>query len=180
MEARRVVVSKGADGKGKVRSDGFAPRAVDYASVPGFASALLWSTPASPAVGASVLAADATPEVNFVPGPGETRLMMVTFPPDAVMMRSDFDPAAFGAEFAQKAPGLAERFEMDSPGMHTTDSIDYDVVLDGEITLELDDGKEVVLRRQDVCVQHGTRHAWRNKTDKPATLLFVLIGAARK
>lgn len=180
MKIRRVVVSNGADGKSKVQSDGLAPRAADYKSVPGFASALLWSTPAAPAVGAPVAAADATPEVTFVPGPGETRLMMVTFPPDAVMMRSDFDPAAFGAEFGQNAPGLAERFEMDSPGMHTTDSIDYDVVLDGEITLELDGGKEVVLKRNDVCVQHGTRHAWRNKTDKPATMLFVLIGAARK
>jgi hypothetical protein len=106
--------------------------------------------------------------------------MMVTFPPDSVMMRSDFDPSAFGAEFAQNAPGLAERFEMDNPGMHTTDSIDYDVVLDGVITLELDDGKEVVLGRHEVCIQHGTRHAWRNKTDQPATMLFVLLGAQRR
>ena len=180
MKVRRVVVSNGADGKGGVQSDGEAPRAVDYHSAPGFASALLWSTLASPAVGASVPAADATPEVKFVPGPGETRLMMVSFPPDSVMMRADFDPAAFGAEFAQNAPGLAERFEMDHPGMHTTDSIDYDVVLEGEITLELDDGKEVLLRRHDVCVQHGTRHAWRNRTDKPATMLFVLVGATRR
>ena len=179
MKVRRVVVSNGAGGKSQVQSDGVAPRAVEYRSVPGFASALLWSTPAAAKVGAAVPVSDPTPEVNFVPGPGETRLMTVTFPPDSVMMRADFDPAAFGAEFAQNAPGLAERFEMDAPGMHTTDSIDYDVVLDGEITLELDGGKEVVLRRHDVCVQHGTRHAWRNKTDKPATLLFVLVGAAR-
>ncbi|HSV34169.1 MAG TPA: cupin domain-containing protein [Ramlibacter sp.] len=180
MQIRRVVASNGADGKSAVQSDGFAPRAAQYQSVPGFASAVLWSTPAAPAVGASVPAVDATPEVTFVPGPGETRLLMVTFPPDSVMMRADFDPAAFGAEFAQKAPGLAERFEMDSPGMHTTDSIDYDVVLDGEITLELDGGKEVALKRHDVCVQHGTRHAWRNKSDKPATMLFVLVGATRR
>lgn len=180
MKVRRVVVSNGAGGKSQVQTDGVAPRAVEYRSVPGFASALLWSTPAAPEVGAAVPVADATPEVNFVPGPGETRLMTVTFPPDSVMMRADFDPAAFGAEFGQNAPGLAERFEMEAPGMHTTDSIDYDVVLDGEITLELDGGKEVVLRRHDVCVQHGTRHAWRNKTDKPATLLFVLVGAARR
>jgi mannose-6-phosphate isomerase-like protein (cupin superfamily) len=180
MKVRRVVVSNGADGKGAVQSDGFAPRAVQYKSVPGFASALLWSTPGAPAVGASVPAVDATPEVKFVPGPGETRLMFVTFPPDAVMMRADFDPAAFGAEFAQNAPGLAERFEMDSPGMHTTDSIDYDVVLEGEIVLELDGGKEVLLKAHDVCVQHGTRHAWRNRSDKPATMLFVLVGASRR
>jgi len=95
-------------------------------------------------------------------------------------MRADFDPAAFGAEFAQNAPGLAERFEMENPGMHTTDSIDYDVVLEGEIVLELDDGKEVTLRPHDVVVQNGTRHAWRNRSDKPAKMLFVLVGASRR
>lgn len=180
MKIRRVLVSNDTNGKSILQSDGCAPRAVEYSSVSGFATALLWSTPARPAVGASVMATDTSPEVRFVPGPGETRLMMVTFAPDSVTMRADFDPAAFGAEFAQNAPGLAELFEMDNPGMHTTDSIDYDVVLDGEITLELDDGKEVVLKRHDVCVQHGTRHAWRNKTDKPATMLFVLVGADRR
>jgi uncharacterized cupin superfamily protein len=96
------------------------------------------------------------------------------------MMRADFDPAAFGAEFAANAPGLAERFEMDHPGMHTTDSIDYDVVLEGELVLELDDGKEVTLRAHDVVVQNGTRHAWRNRSDKPAKMLFVLLGAPRR
>lgn len=180
MKIRRVVVINGAGGKSVVQSDGVAPRAAQYRSVPGFASALLWSTAASAAVGASVAVTDATPQVLFVPGAGETRLMVVTFPPDSVMMSADFDPAAFGAEFAQNAPGLAERFEMDQPGMHTTDSIDYDVVLEGEITLELDDGLEVLLKRHDVCVQHGTRHAWRNKTSQPATLLFLLTGAARR
>lgn len=180
MKIRRVVVANGAEGKSAVQSDGFAPRVAQYRSVPGFASALLWSTPASAAVGASVAVTDATPEVSFVPGAGETRLMVVTFPPDSVMLRADFDPAAFGAEFAQNAPGLAERFEMEHPGMHTTDSIDYDVVLEGEITLELDNGQEVLLKRHEVCVQHGTRHAWRNKTSQPATLLFVLTGAVRR
>ena len=106
--------------------------------------------------------------------------MFVTFPPDAVMMRADFDPAAFGAEFARNAPGLAERFEIEHPGMHTTDSIDYDVVLEGEIVIEFDDGQEVALHPHDVVVQHGTRHAWRNRSDKPAKMLFVLTGAQRR
>ena len=180
MQVRRVVVSNGADGKSRVQSDGFAPRAVEYQSLPGHGSALLWSTPASPEVGASVAAADATPEVKFVPGPGETRLLFVTFPPDSAMMRADFDPAAFGAEAMRNAPGLAEKFEMDHPGMHTTDSVDYGVLLDGEIHLELDDGVTKKLAQGDVVVQNGTRHAWRNKTDKAATMLFVLVGAKRE
>lgn len=178
MQVRRVVTGIGPEGRSGIVSDGPAPRSAQYASVPGFASALLWSSPAAPRVGSGAVK-DETPQVSFVPGPGETRLMFVTFPPDSVMMRPEFDGAAFGAEFMQKAPGLAETFEMDHPGMHTTNSVDYDVVLDGEIVLELDEGREVTLRRHDVVVQHGTRHAWRNRSDRPATMLFVLIGAER-
>jgi mannose-6-phosphate isomerase-like protein (cupin superfamily) len=177
MQVRRVVTGIGPEGRSVIVSDGPAPRSAQYASVPGFASALLWSTPAALHVGGAVK--DDTPQVSFVPGPGETRLMFVTFPPDSVMMRPEFDGAAFGAEFMQKAPGLAETFEMEHPGMHTTNSVDYDVVLDGEIVLELDEGREVTLRRHDVVVQHGTRHAWRNRGDRPATMLFVLMGAER-
>ena len=179
MQVRRVVAAVGPEGRSGVVSDGPAPRAAEYKAVPGFASALIWSTPADAGVGRGVPRDDSL-HASFVPGPGETRLMFVTFPPDAVMMRSDFDPAAFGAEFARNAPGLAERFEIEHPGMHTTDSIDYDVVLDGEIVLELDDGQEVVLHPHDVVVQHGTRHAWRNRSDKPAKMLFVLVGARRR
>ena len=178
MKIRRVVAGTGANGKAQVLSDGAAPRSVDFATVPGFAAALLWATESADTVGAGAVA-DRTGEVGFVPADGGTRLMMVTFPPDSVMMRADFDGAAFGAEFARLVPGLAETFEPDHPGMHTTDSIDYDIVLDGEITLELDDGAQVLLRKHDVAVQHGNRHAWRNLGDRPATMLFVLVGARR-
>lgn len=78
-----------------------------------------------------------------------------------------------------RLPGLAERFEPESPGMHTTDSVDYGILLEGEISLELDDGKTVALKAGDVVVQNGTRHAWRNPGTEPATLIFVLIGARR-
>lgn len=178
MKVRRVVTGIGPEGRSGVVSDGPAPRAASYRTVPGFESALIWSTPAKAMVGRGT-PRDDSPQASFVPAPGETRLMIVQFPPDAVMMRSDFDPAAFGAEFAASAPGLAESFEMDHPGMHTTNSIDYDMVLEGEIVLELDDGKEVTLRAHDVVVQNGTRHAWRNRSDKPAKMLFVLVGAPR-
>jgi hypothetical protein len=178
MQVRRVVTGIGPEGRSGVVSDAPTPRSVEFSTVPGFASALIWSTAAGAAVGRGT-PKDDSPHVSFVPAAGETRLMMVTFPPDSVMMRPDFDGAAFGAEFAKNAPGLAETFEIDHPGMHTTNSIDYDVVIDGEIVLELDDGKEVTLRRHDVVVQHGTRHAWRNRTSKPATMLFVLVGAQR-
>jgi len=179
MLVRRVVTGIGPEGRTDVVSDGPAPRAAAFKTVPGFASALVWSTPAGATVGRGTPTDDSV-QASFVPGPGETRLIVVSFPPDSVMMRADFDPIAFGAEFGRLVPGLAERFELDAPGMHTTDSIDYDVILEGEIVLELDDGKEVLLRQHDVVVQNGTRHAWRNRSDKPAKVMFVLVGAQRR
>jgi hypothetical protein len=105
--------------------------------------------------------------------------MTVTLPPDSVMMSADFDPVAAGAEYVARLPGLAERFEPDSPGMHFTDTVDYGVLMDGELSLELDDGKMVALKPGDIVVQNGTRHAWRNHGPKAASLIFVLIGAKR-
>lgn len=60
--------------------------------------------------------------------------------------------------------------------MHRTPSVDYGVVLDGEIWLELDDGTQTRLTRGDTIVQIGGRHAWRNKTDRPAAVAFVITG----
>ena len=179
MKIRRVVAGTGTDGKAQVFADGAAPRSVTFTTVPGFAAALLWATEAEDGVGRGA-PADRSGDAGFVPARGGTRVMMVSFPPDSVMTRADFDAAAFGAEFGRLVPGLAETFEPDHPGMHTTDSIDYDIVLDGEIVLELDDGQQVKLGRHDVAVQHGNRHAWRNPGDRPATMLFVLVGVPRR
>ena len=120
---------------------------------------------------------DPTPLVtDFVPAPGETRMLVLTFPPDLVFASPDFDPAAALAENLAVSPGLAERFEPD--GKHATPTIDYAIMLDGEIWLELDNGVETWLKPFDIFVQNGTRHAWRNKSDRPATFAVVLIGAA--
>ena len=61
--------------------------------------------------------------------------------------------------------------------MHKTNTVDYAVVYEGEIWLELDDAEILHLKRGDVVVQNGTRHAWRNNGTKPVTMLFFLNGA---
>lgn len=61
--------------------------------------------------------------------------------------------------------------------MHTTATLDFEVVLEGEVWLELDDGVEVHLRAGDTVVQNGTRHAWRNKGTVPARLAIFIVGA---
>lgn len=178
MKIRRIVTGHDGQGKSILVSDGAAPREKDFQSIPGHGFAQVWST----APGATVphRAGDPTDGGgSLVPGPGGTSLLVVAFPPDAVMMSPSFDGAAAGAELASALPGLIECFEPDAPGMHTTDTVDYGIVLDGELWLELDDGVTRQLRRGDIVVQNGTRHAWRNRTDKPATVAFVLVGAVR-
>ena len=61
--------------------------------------------------------------------------------------------------------------------MHRTNSIDYGIVLEGEVELELDDGAKRTVRQGGIVVQRGTNHLWRNTTDKPCRIAFVLIDA---
>ena len=64
--------------------------------------------------------------------------------------------------------------------MHTTDTIDYVIILGGEAQLELDDGRQETVRQGDCVVQRGTRHAWRVTSEEPLILGAVLIGAERR
>jgi uncharacterized cupin superfamily protein len=90
------------------------------------------------------------------------------------------DPAAATRELEAKLPGLASYMEPDAPGMHTTATIDFEVVLDGEVWLELDGGKEVHLRAGDTVVQNGTRHAWHNRGTQTARLAVFIVGARHR
>ncbi|MDB5572307.1 MAG: cupin 2 protein [Hyphomicrobiales bacterium] len=63
------------------------------------------------------------------------------------------------------------------PKMHRTETIDYIVVLDGEIDMELDDGRMVTMKRNDVMIQRGTNHAWINRGPGICRMAFVLIDA---
>jgi len=61
--------------------------------------------------------------------------------------------------------------------MHRTNSIDYGIVMDGEVELELDDGAKRMVRQGGIVVQRGTNHMWRNISDKPCRIAFVLLDA---
>ena len=177
MIPRRIVTNINAGGKAIFQSDGVPPWSKEMVHTPGFASSFVWATASVPNIPAS--ADDPTDTAtSIVPKPGETRFLIVTFPPDSVFTDPRMDFAMANQEQAEESPGLVELFESDHPGMHTTPTVDYGIVLDGEIWLELDDGKTIHLKEHDVVVQNGTRHAWRNKGGKPTTMAFMLIGAA--
>jgi mannose-6-phosphate isomerase-like protein (cupin superfamily) len=147
----------------------------EFKTVPGYKHTLMWVNAVTPDLGKEQTF-DSYPD-SIVPGPGGTSLHFVTFPPASVFSDPSFDGEAARDEALIRLRGLADHFEKQDPAMHKTNTVDYAVVYDGEISLELDDGKTTRLQRGDVVVQNGTRHAWRNNGTQPATMLFFLNGA---
>jgi cupin domain len=170
----RRVVTENVNGKAVLQSDEPLP-AYEFKTVPGYEHTLIWVNPTTP---------DLREEQRFerypdtvVPGPGGTSLHFVTFPPGSVFADPSFDDQGARDEALIRLRGLADHFEKEDPGMHKTNTVDYAVVYEGEIWLELDDAKTIHLERGDVVVQNGTRHAWRNNGTAPVTMLFFLNGA---
>ena len=175
METRRVVTGVTAEGKSVFTSDD-RPGGISVRAIPGLEFFLLWGTER----GQPVLGADDDAVVKpYFPSLDGTRFLVVRWAPDRQVPEPVGDPAEISAELRRLLPGLADVMEPDSPGMHTTDSIDYAFCADGEMWLELDDGQEVHLTPGSCVVQRGTRHAWHNRGDRVATMIFVQIGAER-
>jgi mannose-6-phosphate isomerase-like protein (cupin superfamily) len=174
MDVRRVVTGHDAAGKAVFAADEtVAP--VTLALLPGSEFHRLWGADATVTFPDDGSAPDAD---RYFPPVGGFRFGFFTIPPDGgVGAPADLDMGAALAEFEQKLPGMAEHLEFDDPGMHTTASVDYGIVLSGVATLELDDGARVNLNPGDTYIQNGTRHRWSNRGDVPAVLAVTLVGA---
>src|ERR1700693_2232199 len=170
----RRIVTGNVNGKSAVQSDE-QMQTYEFKTVPGYEHTLVWVNPTTPDL-REEQRFDRYPD-SVVPGPGGTSLHFVTFPPGSFFANPSFDGRAAKEEALMRLRGLADHFEKEDPGMHKTKTVDYAVVYDGEIWLELDDSETLHLKPGDVVVQNGTRHAWRNKGTKPVTMLFFLNGA---
>ena len=183
VNTRRIVTGHTPEGKSIFVSDGKPTRVVTLDNLPGAALMELWATDKVPALPSDSAIDPAMAMSSFVPGPMGTRFRMVRFPPTHEILnglQQAFDAEALQKEFVAKAPGLAETHETEDSGMHTTETVDYDIVLSGELWLELDDGSEVHLKPGDCVIQNGTRHAWRNRGTEACIMASVLIGATRR
>jgi len=106
--------------------------------------------------------------------------MLFSVPPDAQAHMRGGDRKAMAAEMRERLPGLMEHMERTSPGMHTTDTVDFEYILSGEVWLELDDGQTTHLRPGDTVVQNGTRHAWRNRGTQTCQIVVFMLGVPRQ
>jgi mannose-6-phosphate isomerase-like protein (cupin superfamily) len=177
----RALTGRDGAGKSVFKSFDVTPQVVRFDSRPGLMFYEVYATEGVPQVTGQEPDPMLTKKGSF-PAPGSTLFRLVQFPPKPPE-GSKPDPAGYAKyldELDQKIPGMADHFERDTPGMHTSDSVDYGVVIRGEIILELDDGKTVRLRQGDCVVQNGTRHRWRNALSEPALMAFVLIGGKRE
>ena len=176
MKVRRVVTGVNSDGKATVVSDTAVPP-ITLQMIPGWEFHKLWGAD-EPVVLPSDGSLPSFPK--YYPPPGGFRFGLFTVPPMTEVNTEEQDAEAALQELEEKLPGMAEHLEEEDPGMHTTDTVDFEYVISGEVWLELDDGEEVHLKAGDTLVQNGTRHAWRNKSNAPCVLFACLIGVARR
>ena len=170
----RRIVTGDRDGRSVVVSD----EVIDPVSVkafPGAEFSLVWGMNSAPVVAAP--SPDEPAFDPYFPPAGGARLVLLFWAPEST-------PDAAGvcevlvAGPAPPRPGT--RYANRGAALHATDTMDWCVLLSGELWLELEDGSQTRLRPGDCVVQRGTRHAWYNRGAEPAVMLVVLLGGERQ
>ena len=169
---RRVVTGHGTRGQSLFVLDGLAGNVKEMESMPGLALTDLWETQGVPADNTEERDAADRP-VKLEPPKNGTIFRIVEFPPDSAWK----DGADGGEAFSSIGAGHASDKGSEDPMMHKTATVDYLVVVKGEIWAVLEEG-EVCLRQGDVMIQRGTNHSWSVRTDEPCVLAAVLVDAA--
>lgn len=170
---KRVVTGHDAQGQAVVASSGPTPNNFPLKAVPGTVFYEVWNSSASPALLDN--GDDPTNQpLQLSPMPLGSVIRVVDIPPDSVQNQvSAEDAAAVFAEIGQVHAGTGQT-DSKHKLMHRTETLDYGVVTEGEVWLVLD-GEDVHLKRGDIVVQRGTNHAWSNRTEQMARMVFILL-----
>jgi quercetin dioxygenase-like cupin family protein len=170
---KRVVTGHNADGRAVISWSGEPAVRVELKSSPGTVFYEIWKSFSSPALIDN--APDPTPgPLQLHPAPLGSNIRVVDIPPDSKRNASSATVGA--AQFAELgaahastgAPGAKHKF------MHRTETLDYGIVLAGEVWLVLDED-EIRLQPGDIVVQRGTNHAWSNRTEDMVRMAFILL-----
>lgn len=170
----RVVTGHDEFGKAVVVSNGPLPTVAEIKAIPGTIFHEVWCTEQTPVTVGNTPDPSVGP-LSLAPPRHGTRMRFVDIPPDT----DDFlkgGAAIMKDAFSQIGDVAASTVNASSPHplMHRTETVDYGIVIEGEMTLVLDDS-EVDLKPGHVVIQRGTNHAWANRSGKPCRMLFVLI-----
>ena len=178
---KRVLTGRDEAGKSVFKSFDVTPRVVEIDNNPGLTFYELYMTDGVPRLTGLEPDPMLAGTIGF-PGPGGTMFRLISYPPKRPEGWKPPPGATFDSglrELSEKLPGMGDVFDRSAPGMHTSDTIDYGIVVRGEMTLELDDGAKVHLRQGDCIVQNGTRHRWRNPLPEPCLMAFISLGGKR-
>jgi cupin domain len=170
---RRIVTGHDVGGRSIVQEDGAPARVVTLGGENGTTFHEVWNTRTTPAPIDRASGEPAEPGIALLPPTNGTRIRVLDIPPDdgsvaalpREAVRALFDAIGAGHALADDPP---------HPLMHRTETIDYGIVLDGELILILDEA-ETIVRAGDIVVQRGTSHAWANRSSASARIAFVLI-----
>ncbi len=173
---RRIVTGHNAKGQAIIQEDGPVPRFQRIGGEIGPMFHEVWNTRATPA---PIDAASGEPQedrIMLAPPQNGTRIRVLDIPPDGDHLK-DLTPEQARAHFEEIGAASASSHSggaVRHAHMHRTETIDYGIVLEGEIVLILDEG-ETTVRAGDIVIQRGTNHGWANRTDRNCRIVFVLI-----
>lgn len=173
---RRLVTADDAQGRSRIVEDAPATAIRTVEGRPGYRVVNLWRTEAAPA---PIDAPDNIAQHQGIlpPKNGGSIVRIIDYPPESrdAAERQRQIAATFNGMFNDAAH---DKRDGAHPGMHRTDTVDYAILLEGEIWAVMDEG-ETLMRAGDVLVQRGTNHAWANRSDKTARICFVLLDGSR-
>jgi hypothetical protein len=170
---RRIVTAQNQSGKSIILSDGPAPNSASPPGVPQLVNTVLWVTNCCPASNRG--SEDASPKgrrLGIEPPSHGSIFRIVDFPPDQVFEGID-------VRNMMEEIGGAHVVDRGNPRhamFHKTNTVDYALVLEGEIWAMLDEG-ETLMRAGDVLIQRGTNHSWSNRSGENCRIAFILVDA---
>lgn len=175
---RRIVTGHDAAGRAIIQEDGPPPRVQRIGGEIGPMFYEVWNTRETPARIDRASGEPAEEGIILAPPHHGTRIRVLDIPPEDARMAT-VTPEEAAAHFAEVGAGAASSHSSGSRHamMHRTETVDYGIVLEGELVLIVDDG-ETVVRAGDIVVQRGTNHGWANRSGRNCRIAFILIDGA--
>lgn len=173
---RRIVTGHNTEGKAIILEDAPPPRVQRIGGNTGPMFYEVWNTTESPAYIDHASGEPHESSIVLAPPTNGTRIRVLDIPPDDPSFEN-MSPDARKAHFAEIGAAGAvvdTGEEVRHAHMHKTETVDYGIVLEGEIVLIMDEG-ETTVRAGDIVVQRGTNHGWANRTNKNCRIAFILI-----
>ena len=175
-QVRRVVTGHDGEGRAVIQEDRAVPRVQRIGGEHGPLFFEVWNTRESPALIDPASGEPAEDGISLAPPKSGTRIRVLEIPPDDASL-DKLSPEEAKAHFAEVGAADASSHAGSNSRhafMHRTETVDYGIMLEGELTLIMDVG-ETVIRAGDIVIQRGTNHGWANRSGKPCRIAFVLI-----